>query len=63
MERWRTETIAKASWMVFMTVKSLHTAVSLVPNALLGDETYKKYRVPGYPIISDIQCAGTITMP
>lgn len=43
-----------------MTVKSLYTAVSLVTNALQGDETYRKYMVPGYPIISDIQCAGTV---
>lgn len=46
--------------MVFMTVKSLYTAVSLVPNALQGDETYKKYIVPEYPIISDVQCANAM---
>lgn len=53
--------MAKANCMVFMTVKSLYTTVSLVPNALQGDGTYKKYIVPGWPIISDIQRAGTMS--
>lgn len=60
MDKWRTETMAKANWMVFMTVKSLYTAFSLVTNTLRGHETYKKYIVPGYLIISDIQCADTV---